>query len=172
MDLPDDVARYIERSFTIEGCRQVAACLEKIYTPRVLRSVLYLADGSVSMLKHYAARAQSDIREIVLAAEYETGISATPMRLRDMSLPFGHEQNLGPNWQRRGPAKAPRKVLFHEELIGERFKLGDVRYVVLKEQTSASHVFLRRYAELNSRVVKLPLIFVLEQLAETIEMVG
>jgi hypothetical protein len=172
MDLPEDVVRYIERSFGSEGARQIEACLEGIYTPRIVRSVLYLADGRVSMLKHYAAEARTDIREIVLTAEYEMDVSATPMHLRDMSLPFEHVGNLGPNWQDRGFAKAPRKVVYHGELIGERFELGDARYVIAKEQVSATHVRLHRYAETNSRMVKLPLMFVLEQLAESIEMVG
>lgn len=169
MDLPEDVARHIARSFNNDDQEKVGALLDGITTPRVQRCVLYLANGSLSMLKHYADAARDDIREIVLAAEYETELSETPIMQRDMSQPFDHPDNLG-------GAGAPRKVsvpkrqVHHADLVGERFKLGEVRYVVIREQPSVSHVYLRRYEELNSKVVKLPLMFVMEQLAEVIDM--
>lgn len=169
MDLPEDVVRHIAHSFKESDQIKAKAHLCEITTPRVLRCVLYLANGSLSLLKHYADEARADIREIVLAAEYETELSETPILQRDMSQPFDHPDNLGTIMPAK-KAKAPMRQVHHSELIGERFKLGDKRYVVMREQPSPTHVYLRRYEELNSKVVKLPVMFVMEQLAEVIDM--
>lgn len=170
MDLPPDVVRYVEINYPHSSQSRIRDYLDDLGTPRLQRAVLYLGNGSFSMFEHYAAAAASDIREIVVAAEYETQISEMPIPIRDMSKPFHHEDNLG-TAMRRGPRQMGScHSRYHEELMGERFELGEARYVVMWEQPSASHVYLRRFKDNRSRVVQLPRVFVIEQLAEAVEM--
>ena len=169
MDLPPDVVRYVEINYPQNSHARIRDYLDDLGTPRVQRSVLYLANGSMSMFEHYASEAVTDTREVIVEAEYETRISETPIPMRDMSKPFHHEDNLGKG-MRKGPKRVgPKRVTHHQELINERFELGETRYVVMREQPSAAHVYLRRYKGTESKVVRLPKIFVMEQLAETIE---
>lgn len=169
-DLPPDVVRYVEINYPHNTHARIRDYLDDLGTPRVQRSVLYLANGSMSMFEHYAAEAVTDTREVIVEAEYETRISETPIPMRDMSKPFNHQDNLG-KAMRKGPKRAaPKQITHHTELINERFMLGEARYVVMRKQPSASHVYLRRYKGTQTKVVRLPKIFVMEQVAETIEL--
>lgn len=170
MDLPPDVVRYVETNYPDNSQVRIRDYLDDLGTPRVQRSVLYLANGSVSLLEHYANEALADTREVLLAAEYETRVSETPIPMRDMSKPFHHEDNLGSNYRKAPKRAGPKPVTYHLELINERFELGETRYVVMRKQPSATHVYLRRYRNNQSKVVRLPKIFVMEQLAESIEL--
>ena len=170
MDLPPDVVRYVEMNYPHNAQMKVRDYLDDLGTPRVQRSVLYLGNGSVSLFEHYANEARSDAREVLLAAEYETQISETPIPMRDMSKPFHHAENLGALSRKLPKRSGPKQVTYHAELINQRFELGKVRYVVMRKQPSATHVYLRRYKDNTSKVVRLPKMFVLEQFAESIEL--
>jgi hypothetical protein len=56
----------------------------------------------------------------------------------------------------------------HPDLQGRVFKLGSVRYVVARQQTDATRVRCYRMAGKVVSIVKLPLPFVLEQVADKI----
>ena len=58
-------------------------------TPRVIRCILFLADGSLDKLKKMIAAAHQDPRDVMLWAEYEgTGGPFHPKRIRDFSKTF------------------------------------------------------------------------------------
>ncbi len=56
----------------------------------------------------------------------------------------------------------------HPDLQGRAFKLGDIRYVVARHQPDAHRVRCYRMEGKLVRIVKLPLAFVLEQVADKI----
>lgn len=95
--LTNDIIQFVHSRFPRRDISRVfkALCDAKIETPRVVRAVLYLSDGSMSMLIHYINIAVADVRSLLTWAEYIVDVGPEPMWARDMSLPFDHEQNLG-----------------------------------------------------------------------------
>ena len=189
-DFPSDVARFIEQKFDTEDVPSVQALLDhpELTTPRVVRSLLYLSNGSVSMLRHYIGECLESVTTVLVAAEFVTGHSTEPMPARDMSLPFPHRRNLGRNCfhsdpghrrtdnsnggfvlpPRRSPRRQPSTQ--QEYLAGERFYLGEVMYVVARGCASGEAINCYRVDGTNMTPVRLPLMFVLERLAEHIEL--
>jgi len=181
-ELPDDVLLYIEHRFAVEDQTRAIALLaqDHVQTARIMRSVLYLANGSLSLLEHNIGVCKTNLAEILLNAEYVVGISAEPLPMRDMSLPFTHDGNLGANFTAPGVAKkarrrrahrAPSRAEHHHQLLHATFKLGFVRYVVAESQHHPDKVKCYRLEAGRMRALFLPLVFVLEQLAEPVEMI-
>ena len=184
MDFLPDIEQFVRSRFNAEHHPQVTELLRcpAVSTPRVMRSVLYLANGSITMLQHYVKEAEKDVRMIVVEAEYVTEVSAEPLYMRDMSLPFMESGNLGPKaCGQRAVRKTPtcttgptaradsQGAAHHEEIWGRVFHLGDVEYTVLEDQPSRAYVNCQRSLGGHSSKVRLPLLFVFEQLAETVE---
>ena len=200
--LAPDIVDFVENRFSLKHRQRVAEILDRteITTPRVVRAVLYLSDGSISLLEHYAAECQLDVRRILSRAEYLTGVSVEPLFVRDMSLPFTHERNLGLQPLRatvstvsmestvsrsrreqeivvaepgrvRQPRRAGRKDTpdYHPHLASQTFWLGEVKYVIGEKQPYKDLVRCYRQQQTVIRIVRLPLIFVMEQLAEHID---
>lgn len=178
--LPADVVRFVERRFPSIHLVTIYELLssDAVRTPRVMRSVLYLSNGSLSLLKHFVGRCSRDLAEVLMHAEYVVGVAEEPMAVRDMSMPFHHEANLGPDWEMqdgdlalRRPRRAQRLAErnHHAQLVSMRFVLGDAVYLVAQSQPHRRVVRCYRKEDNVSRVVKLPLVFVLERLAEHIE---
>ena len=101
--LPLDVAQFIERRFPDQDQQAVYRILNSpsISSDRIIRAVLYLSDGSRSMLAHYVREADKDVREVISRAEYIHDIANEPMHVRDMTLPFSHPKNLGGDYDKR-----------------------------------------------------------------------
>ena len=179
--LPADVVRFVERRFPSIHLVTIYELLSSnaVRTPRVMRSVLFLSNGSLSLLKHFVGRCSHDVAEVLMHAEYMVGIAEEPMAVRDMSLPFHHEANLGAHWENLADdnvaMRRPRRVRcredanYHGQLVARRFVLGDATYLVAQSQPHRRLVRCYRKQGNVSRVVKLPLVFVLERLAEHIE---
>jgi len=182
--IPTDVVQFIERRFAAHQAPTIFELLkdETLATPRVMRAVLYLADGSLSLLKHYIAECQGDLGDVLMRAEYVVGMAEEPMAIRDMSRPFDADQNLGARWQQAAPSEdtgasrsGPRRSIeqdalnYHGYLASRRFVLGNATYLVALAQPHPKSVRCYRKEGKVSRVVKLPLVFVLERLAEHIE---
>lgn len=182
--IPIDVVQFIERRFAHNHAPAIFELLkgEVVSTPRVMRAVLYLADGSMSMLKHYVAECTEHLGDVLMRAEYVVGVAEQPMAARDMSRPFSADENLGPHWQqskfaadagspRRGARRSIKSDAFnyHGYLASRRFALGDATYLVALAQPQPNSVRCYRKQGKVSRVVKLPLVFVLERLAEHID---
>lgn len=178
--LPVDVVQFVERRFADYHAAEILSILDNpvLATPRVMRAVLFLADGSMSLLKHYVAECEHHVNDVLMHAEYVVGVAREPMAVRDMSLPYSHEDNLGPSWMWAKsldgidhPRRAPRRSLrdetlnHHAHLANQRFVLGQATYLVALTQPSARFVRCYRREGNVSQVVKLPLVFVLERLA-------
>lgn len=152
---------------------------EVLRTPRVTRAVLFLSNGSLSLLRHYARACSIDVASVLVHAEYVAGVSEMPMQVRDMSLPFWHERNLDPNASRSLLVRArlagcsPKgdvvAASHHAHLVNRRFTLGRVSYLVASQQPSGRRVRCFRKERTMVTLVELPLAFVLEQVAERIE---
>lgn len=179
-----DILDFIQRKFqpaevpkVLEVLRQNADVLS---TPRVQRSVLFLSDGSLAMLKHYAATAALDVREILTRAEYVIGVAPLPMPMRSMSQPFTDQAGAmaaaePARQETRAGAGAPASPTrpepgLHGYLVGERFSLGNAEYLVSAGQEHPTCVRCLRTADNVVSVVHLPLVFVMEQLSEHIEL--
>ncbi len=91
----DDIVQFVHRHFDRRVIATVYGMLEGLTTPRVIRAVLYLSDGSITMLKHYVEAAQTDVRQVLTWAECVVDVAPEPMFVRDMSIPFTAQGNLG-----------------------------------------------------------------------------
>ena len=216
---PEDVVSFIERHFDSRDLPAVYILLESeiIRTPRVMRAVLFLSDGSVSMLQHYIEVCRIDVREVITRAEYVLGVSQEPMLARSMTEPFqeedikesvfttgrfgsmtgqepsagkepsavgepsaGREPSAGgePSADKEPAARAkavPKRAAarpgpHHQNLINRRFKLGEATYLIASSQPRPLQVNCHRKQSNVIGLVTLPLVFVLEQLAEAVEM--
>jgi len=182
MDIAPDIGRFVELRFSVEDRVAVVACIDcdALRTPRVARCVLFLANGSLSMLRHCAEQAKHDVRDILVEAEYVTEISDELMLVRDMSLPFDHERNLGMQYFAdlrisgclpKRAAAVPIEVESHQasRFVTRTFILGEATYTVLPRQTHVDFVLCRRVTERLTTIVQLPWPFVADQFAEHIE---
>jgi hypothetical protein len=91
MDLPDDVVRYVERSFsridhaeTLEALRSVtlANCPEA--PARMLRCVVVCANRDVGRLRKQIARLAVDYRDVIVEGEYVVR-DGKLVRVRDLA---------------------------------------------------------------------------------------
>ena len=88
--VPDDVRRRIERDFAGETWFEATRLIDSlVLSPRVLRSLLVLAQGSILELQRYARCAEQDWRDVVFWAEYEDHDAAEPRRVRNLEQPLG-----------------------------------------------------------------------------------
>ncbi len=180
MDFLIDIEQFVRLRFGSANYEHVKKLLSQpaVSTPRVMRSVLFLSDGSMSMLKHYISEAEKDVRLVLVDAEYASGISEEPLYLRDMCAPFSDEKNLGAKScgrhttnQKRfdTQASAHQKGTHHKNISGSVFYLGEAQYSIVENQSTRAYVNCKRRTAQSTTVVRLPLIFVLEQLAESVE---
>ena len=190
--LKPDIEDFIRHRFALNDIHQVAEILSDpaLTSTRVQRAVLYLSDGSLSMLKHFAESARADVRDVLVAAEYALGTDDRPIPVRSMSDPFPElprlaftvvsndpsDEPVGPAPSRRfGPMRVDQRTQqgrFHGHLANSTFRLGKVVYVVTAEQFDPRLVRCYRQVGNVVSIVLLPLVFVLEQLSEAIEMEG
>jgi hypothetical protein len=152
---------------------------------RVTRAVLFLSNGSLSFLRHYARASLLDVRSVLVDAEYVAGVSEMPMQVRDMSLPLWHKRNCASDpFEAAAPdlsagssrsrirTEADSRTSHHSHLCGRRFQLGRVQYLVATKQANRRHVRCFRKEGTVATLVELPLAFVMEQVAERIEITG
>lgn len=91
----DDIIRFVHEHFDRRVISSVYQLLDGLTTPRVMRAVLYLSGGSIALLKHYIDAAKADVRQVITWAECVVDVTPEPMFVRDMSIPFTAEGNLG-----------------------------------------------------------------------------
>jgi hypothetical protein len=91
----DDIVQFVHQHFDRRSIPIVYRTLDGLGTPRVIRAVLYLSGGSITLLKHYVEAAKEDVRQVLTWAECIVDVSPEPMFVRDMSIPFSAEGNLG-----------------------------------------------------------------------------
>ena len=182
VDVSEDIRCFIHQHFNPGDLCSVYEVLRSppLCTPRVARAALYLSNGSLSLLRHYASRCADDVGSVLIDAEYLAGVSEMPMRIRDMSRPFGNDQrelDSGAGITERlrlatRRAKARRSELVennHRHLANRTFTLGKIEYFITTRQPSRTRVRCMRKEHNAISLVELPLMFVLDQLAERIE---
>ncbi len=186
VDFEDDIAWFIDRHFNHDDVASVHEVLEAsvFRTLRVTRAVLFLSNGSLSLLRHYARASVLDVRGVLVHAEFVVGVSEMPMQVRDMTLPLWHPRNRGSgpsseDMRSRAhalPAAVPvtsrhieRTQSHHGHLVGRTFRLGKIHYLVASKQPNNRRVRCFRKENTVASLVELPLAFVLEQVAERIE---
>ena len=97
MGLPADIEVRIEEDFGEQSEQVRELLLSYLKTvdkeaDRVLRCIVFLANGSLDTLKEMIAAAQVDYRDVIFWAEYEDHSSKKPAQVRDFNKPFGmHE---------------------------------------------------------------------------------
>jgi len=91
----DDIIQFVHQHFDRRVISSVYRLLDGLTTPRVIRAVLYLSGGSITLLKHYVEAAKDDVRQVITWAECVVDVTPEPMFVRDMSIPFTAEGNLG-----------------------------------------------------------------------------
>jgi hypothetical protein len=95
-DLPSDIRERVVADFGAEQADAIyRELLERIpdglpngTRPRHLRCILYLAKGDRALLDRYITLCLEDTRDVMVAAEYQTGPRMGLVRKRDFSKPF------------------------------------------------------------------------------------
>jgi hypothetical protein len=187
VDFEEDISWFIHRHFNPDVLSAVYEVLQAsvFRTTRVTRAVLFLSNGSLSFLRHYARASLLDVRSVLVEAEYVAGVSEMPMQVRDMSLPLWHKRNRAPDASEAAPDvpaaassgdcirdDADGPANHHSLLGGRRFQLGRVQYLVATRQANRRRVRCFRKEGTVATLVELPLAFVMEQVAERIEITG
>ncbi len=188
VEFEEDISWFIHRHFNPDDLTAVYEVLQAsvFRTKRVIRAVLFLSNGSLSFLRHYARASVLDVRSVLVEAEYMAGVSEMPMQVRDMSLPLWHPRNRVPDSleaaaaDRQTAASSADRVRYddarpanhHSHLGGRRFQLGRIQYLVAAKQANRRSVRCFRKEGTVASLVELPLAFVMEQVAERIEITG
>ena len=172
---PIDVVEFVEARFAprdFAGVFKVLAA-EAFSTPKVMRAALFLADGDLALLKHYARSCATDPADVLVRAEFVIGATDQPLCAADFSELFVPGQAPAADPEKPMPVAASRKPEHaenHAHLRNKEFELGSATYVVAPDQPHAQYVHCYRKEGKNSRIVRLPYVFVMERLAERIEL--
>jgi hypothetical protein len=87
--IPDDVRARLVRDYPGETNFEATRLVEMLQlSPRVLRSIVYLAAGDFEQLERFARAAEIDWRDVVFWAEYEDHTAEEPRRVRSMDEPL------------------------------------------------------------------------------------
>ena len=84
---PRDIVDRVLEEFAADSIGQVHLHLEDLWSDRLKRCALFVARGSIGQLKEAVLLAQTDERDLIVAAEYDRFM----IRLRDFTHPFGSE---------------------------------------------------------------------------------
>ena len=175
---PIDVVEFVEARFAprdFAGVFKVLAA-EAFSTPKVMRAALFLADGDLALLKHYARSCATDPADVLVRAEFVIGATEQPLCAADFSelyVPGQVPAKLAADLEKPLPMAATRKpeqAENHAHLRNKEFELGSATYVVAPHQPHAQYVHCYRKQGENARIVRLPYVFVMERLAERIEL--
>lgn len=89
MDLPLDIKTRIENDFAHSDERnlvlKILSELQIEERERVIRCILFVANGDIDKLGKMEVLAKTDYRDVIMAGEYE---KITDKRLRDFNEPF------------------------------------------------------------------------------------
>ena len=186
---PIDVVEFVEARFAPRDFAEVFKTLAQdvFSAPRVMRAALFLADGDLQLLKHYARTCATDPSDVLVRAEFVIGATRDPLCAADFSELYRPGQLAG-----GGPLPGPAPVAArpaqrakpkvpvskpgspqdqrHPHLRDKEFALGSATYVVASEQPSGQYVYCHRNEGESSRLVRLPYVFVMDRLAERIEL--
>jgi hypothetical protein len=96
MNLTKDILVQIQKDF---GPQSVAASQllqnqTEFYSEslRVLRCIVFLAEGDIDLLPKFINSAKSDYRDVIFWAEYINHDAKNPAQVRDFNKPFGQHE--------------------------------------------------------------------------------
>ncbi len=96
MKLLEDIQKQIQKSFKLESEEATRMNFEDFVenreSGRILRCVLFLAEGSLERLRYYIEVVNTDYRDVIFWAEYVDLKSEQPRRVRDFNRPFGRHE--------------------------------------------------------------------------------
>ena len=176
--IPIDVVEFVESRFAAKEFASVFKVLaQDVFSSRkLMRAALFLADGDLALLKHYAKTGAVNPADVLVRAEFVIQATKEPLCAEDFSELF----RPGALPQRRGPVRSnplptTKRVStqgrdYHLHLKGREFALGNAEYVVADEQPTEQYVNCHRTEGANTRLVRLPYVFVMDRLAERIEL--
>ena len=88
-EIPADVRARLLREYPGETHFEAIRLVESLEcSPRVLRSIVYLAAGDFDQLARFARASEIDWRDVVFWAEYEDHLAEEPRRVRSMEEPL------------------------------------------------------------------------------------
>ena len=176
---PIDVVEFVEARFAAKDFAQVFKVLavDVFSAPRVMRAAVFLADGDLTLLKHYAKTCAADATDVLMRAEFVIGATHDPLCAADFSELYvpGHAPvKRLPVREKPRPLRVAerhiKEVEHHPHLVDKEFELGSATYVVAEHQPHPQYVHCYRKQGDNSRIVRLPYVFVMDRLAERIEL--
>lgn len=176
--IPIDVVEFVEARFAAKEFAAVFKVLaaDVFASRKLMRAALFLADGDMALLKHYAKTGEANPADVLVRAEFVIAATKDPLCAGD----FSELYRPGNTPERHGPAKAnPLPTTervgtqghdYHLHLKHREFQLGNATYVVAEEQPTEQYVNCHRTEGANTRLVRLPYVFVMDRLAERIEL--
>ena len=88
-EIPDDVRARLLQEYPGETHFEATRLVDALRcSPRVLRSIVFLAGGDFLSLERFARSAELDWRDVVFWAEYEDHDAEQPRRVRSMDDPL------------------------------------------------------------------------------------
>ena len=92
MSLPVDIRRKIARDFAPAAAQRVQTRLQEeraaalaIFTDRIVRCALFVADGDIARFEQAISLAHTDWRDLIVWAEYDNAFGEAK---RDLRQPF------------------------------------------------------------------------------------
>ena len=180
---PIDVVEFVEARFVSRDFAEVFKTLtvDAFSAPRVMRAALFLADGNLQLLKHYAKTCATNPSDVLVRAEFVIGATRDPLCAADFSELYRPGHVAGPGRAAAKPAQRARlkpgvseprstREQHHPHLRDKEFALGSATYVVARQQPNGHYVYCHRNEGESSRLVRLPYVFVMDRLAERIEL--
>jgi len=108
--LPDILAK-VQKDFGADAGQALALLsLSVPETPRVLRCVLFLANGDLKQLAFYVRVAAGDYRDVIFWAEYVDHEKLNPKRVRDFNRAFPSASSLGASAKVVRKSKSKRQL--------------------------------------------------------------
>ena len=93
-EISQDVRDRLANEYPGETYFEVVRLLDSLnLEQRVLRSIVFLGNGSFEELARFARSAESDWRNVVFWAEYDDHESESPRQVRSMQVPFGEHEH-------------------------------------------------------------------------------
>jgi hypothetical protein len=93
MALPPDIIARIKQEFGARSAEATNVLQSRsaiaTETGRVLRCIVFLAEGDLGRLAQLAEHASTDYRDVIFWAEYVNHEAASPRRVRDFNRQFG-----------------------------------------------------------------------------------
>ena len=97
MKLTKDIKIEIQKSFKQRSKDAIELIQKQLadtkMSNRIIRCVIFLADGDLEKLEYYIDLAKTDYRDVIFMAEYIDHNSKHPKQIRDFNRSFGRHDH-------------------------------------------------------------------------------